>query len=308
MLRPACPSSLPALLSGPAALPAPAISGGATSLSGNLPPDHLTPVPMRFILTCALLALPLHAVPLVVAHRGASGDAPENTLPAFDLAWKQKADAIEGDFRLTADGHIVCLHDADTGRVAVRKLVVSESTLAALRTLDVGSWKGPGWKGTRIPTLAEVLATIPDGKRIYIEIKCGPEIIPPLLKTLEGSGLDSSQIVVICFDAEVIKGLKAAAPRYELNWLCAFKRRDGRDSPSRDFVLRTLTQCGADGLGTNAFPAIDAGFVARVRALGANYHVWTINDAATARRFRDLGTDSITTDLPALIRRALRRE
>ena len=74
----------------------------------------------------------------VIAHRGASYDAPENTLAAFRLAWQQGADGIEGDFYLTADGEIVCLHDSDTGRTGDRKLSVGQSTLAELRKVDVG--------------------------------------------------------------------------------------------------------------------------------------------------------------------------
>src|SRR5210317_1799983 len=107
-------------------------------------------------ITCLLGALScLAGPPLLVAHRGASGDAPENTLPAFQLAWQQGADAIEGDFRLTSDGQIVCVHDGDTKRVANRTLTVKDTSLDELRQLDVGAWKGTRWEGTRIPTLKE---------------------------------------------------------------------------------------------------------------------------------------------------------
>ena len=70
---------------------------------------------------------------MIVAHRGASGEAPENTIPAFNLAWKQGADAIEGDFHLTKDGHVVCIHDANTKKVAGKNLVVKDTTLAELK-------------------------------------------------------------------------------------------------------------------------------------------------------------------------------
>ena len=76
---------------------------------------------------------------MIVAHRGASRDAPENTIPAFKLAWEQGADAIEGDFHLTKDGNIVCIHDGNTENVSNTNLVVRESTLAELRKLDVGA-------------------------------------------------------------------------------------------------------------------------------------------------------------------------
>ena len=80
-------------------------------------------------------------------------------MPAFELAWKQGADAIEGDFLLTKDNQIVCIHDGSTKRLADRNLAVRGSTLEELRKLDVGSWKHEKFKGTRIPTIAEVFAT-----------------------------------------------------------------------------------------------------------------------------------------------------
>src|SRR5580704_16419303 len=125
----------------------------------------------------------------VIAHRGASFDAPENTLAAFRLAWKQGADGIEGDFYLTDDGEIVCLHDSDTGRTGDRKLSVGQSTLEQLRKVDVGISKGEKFRGERIPTLAEVLAIVPAGKRIFIEVKCGPQILPALKRNLHQSQL-----------------------------------------------------------------------------------------------------------------------
>ncbi|MEM7392442.1 MAG: glycerophosphodiester phosphodiesterase family protein [Verrucomicrobiota bacterium] len=111
-------------------------------------------IPMLLLWLFPISSFP--ADPIVVAHRGASKDAPENTLPAFNLAWEQGADAIEGDFHLTADDKIVCIHDRDTEEVASVKKIVRQSTLAELKRLDVGSWKGKQWADTRIPTLAEV--------------------------------------------------------------------------------------------------------------------------------------------------------
>src|SRR6185369_848081 len=93
-----------------------------------------------------------HAEPMLIAHRGASRDAPENTLAAFRLAWQQGADGIEADFRLTRDGRVVCLHDASTGRTAGVDLAVAEASLEELKRLDVGGWKGARWAGERIPT------------------------------------------------------------------------------------------------------------------------------------------------------------
>ncbi|TWU26080.1 glycerophosphodiester phosphodiesterase family protein [Bythopirellula polymerisocia] len=90
---------------------------------------------------------------LLVAHRGASADAPENTLSSFQLAWEEGADAIEGDFYLTSDNQIVCIHDDTTERVSGVDLDVASATLEELRKLDVGSWKERKYINERIPTL-----------------------------------------------------------------------------------------------------------------------------------------------------------
>lgn len=102
---------------------------------------------------------------LLIGHRGASHEAPENTLTAFELAWEEGADGIEADFRLTRDGQIVCMHDENTRRTTGISLTVADSLLDDLRRLDVGRWRGLAWAGTRIPTLSEVLAILPAGKK-----------------------------------------------------------------------------------------------------------------------------------------------
>jgi glycerophosphoryl diester phosphodiesterase len=247
--------------------------------------------------------------PEIVAHRGASHDAPENTLAAFRLAWRQGADAIEGDFWLTKDGKIVCIHDETTERVAKRKLAVADSTLAELRQLDVGSWKGPQWAGQRIPTIGEVLAAVPEGKRIFIEIKCGPEILAPLKKALADSGLKPRQTVIIAFDARVIAQTKRQLPGLRAFWLTDFKQDEqtGKWRPTVQQVLATLKQSGADGLDCRAHALVDQQFVEQLRRNHREFHAWTVDDLPTAERFRDLGVDSLTTNRPGWLKRQLPR-
>lgn len=242
---------------------------------------------------------------MIVAHRGASGDAPENTLPAFNLAWEQGADAVEGDFRLTKDGRIVCIHDKDTKKISNTKLIVADATLAELRTLDVGGRCGEAFRGTVIPTIAEVFLTVPEHKSIYIEIKCGPEIIAPLLKEIEKSGLAAEQVVVISFSTEVIRALKEKAPQYKALWISKVKKNlSGKTTPSPETVLATLKQIRADGFSSNK-NAVDEVFVRRIKEEGYEYHVWTVDKARTARRLSEWGIDSITTNVPGLLRKAL---
>lgn len=247
----------------------------------------------------------------IVAHRGASFDAPENTLSAFRLAWQQKADVIEGDFYLTKDEKIVCIHDKTTKRVAPKQTErsVAGSTLAELRTLNVGSWKHPRFANEKIPLLEEVLATVPKGKRIFVEIKCGPEIIPHLKRQLAASSLTPQQIVIICFQKDVVTRSRREMPEYKASWLTSYKQSSDKRGwkPTRNEVLQALKTTAATGLGTNGnLNVIDQDFVDAVREVGREFHVWTVNDPDSARKFQTLKVDSITTDRPAYIRDALR--
>ncbi|MHC2067821.1 glycerophosphodiester phosphodiesterase [Bremerella sp. T1] len=247
---------------------------------------------------------------MIVAHRGASFDAPENTLASFREAWAQKADAIEGDFYLTKDGHIVALHDKTTEKTTggAAKLVPAKATLAELRNLDVGSWKHEKYAGEQIPLLEEVLATVPQSGKILVEIKCGVEIVEPLRVVLEKSSLRPEQIVIICFNEDVVKQCREKMPQYKANWLTSYKKNavTGKWSPSVDSVLKTLKETKATGLGTKGEDAVvDAEFVRKLRDAGIECHVWTVNEPAQAKRYAELGFDSITTDKPAVIREAL---
>lgn len=243
-----------------------------------------------------------------IAHRGASYDAPENTVPAFHLAWQQGADGIEGDFYLTKDGEIVCIHDATTGRTAGQALRVTDTTLPELRRLDVGSWKGDSWRGTGIPTIHEVLEIVPEGKRIFIEIKHeGLEIIPMLKRKLAECSLRPEQTVVISFHRQTVAESKRLMPNLKALWVVGLRTdpKTGTMRPSALEILDTLRQTGADGVDCSAHAGVDQSFVGIFRAAQKEVHVWTVDDVATAKRVLQLGVDSITTNRPGWLRRQL---
>lgn len=246
-------------------------------------------------------------MPAIIAHRGAAHDAPENTLAAFELAWRQGADGVEGDFRLTRDGAIVCIHDADTRRTAGEAVRVSEATLAELRRLDVGRWKGERWRGARIPTLDEVLAAVPDQRMVFLEIKCGPGILPPLKAALAASRVPPGQLVVVSFHEGVVVEAKRLLPRVKALWLTAFEtdRKTGAVRPSPETILETLAMTGADGVGCSAHPAVDTALVQALRAARKELHVWTVDDVATAEHFVRLGVDSLTSNRAGWLKRQL---
>jgi len=251
----------------------------------------------------------LAGMPALIAHRGASHDAPENTIAAFTRAWQEGADGIEGDFRLTEDGEIVCLHDVTTRRTCDRRLNVATSSLRELRTLDAGTWKGAQWKGERIPTLSEVLATVPEGKKIFMELKSGLDILVPLKKIVESSGLAATQMAIISFDARVVMTAKHMLPLVKAFLIVDFKHVRARktwDSPVRD-ILSLLKLTGADGIDGKACAAVDHFLVEAIREARQELHLWTVNTLAEAVRFCNLGVDSLTTNRPGWLRSELCR-
>jgi glycerophosphoryl diester phosphodiesterase len=273
-------------------------------------------MPKRLTYETVALAIALGVISMsargqmIVAHRGASHDAPENTLAAFQLAWEEGADGAEGDFHLSSDGHIVCIHDHDTKRTAGEKLVVAETTLAELQKLDVGSWKNPKYAGERIATLDEVLGTVPDGKRFFIELKTGPEIVAPLKKALADSPVPLDHLVVIAFDDETVAECKREIPDLKVHWLTGYKEskvKMPRWSPVPAKIASTLKATSADGLGSQANRrAFDAVAIEKLREAGLKeFHVWTVDDPVLAKFYIEQGVWSITTNRPAWLREQL---
>lgn len=246
---------------------------------------------------------------MIVAHRGASFDAPENTLAAFNEAWEQAADGIEGDFYYTSDKHIVCIHDKDTERTAGIKLPIGKSSLAELKKLDYGKWKGRIFEGQPIPTFAEVAAAVPSGKTFVIELKTGPEIVTLLKHELARTRLDAEQLLIIAFDSQTIAESKKQLPNIRAHWLTGYKqdKLTRKWKPTAEEICRTLRECSADGLGMQAERAVvNKRFIAELTAGGMReFHVWTVDDPQDARYFRELGAVGITTNRPALIRSSI---
>jgi len=246
---------------------------------------------------------------LIVAHRGASYDAPENTIAAYKLAMEQGADAFEGDYWLGAGGHILCLHDGDTKRVSGKKLSVTKGPFKELRALDVGSWKDAKWSSERIPTFEECLAVVPAGKKFFVELKSGPEVVGPIKNALEKSSISPEQIVFISFHDDAVAECKRQIPHIKALWLCGFKQKKDSDKkpPTAEEVAATLKRINADGLDAEAVPEyLDAAFLKRLADLGCKeFSVWTVDDPKVAKFYADLGAWSITTNRPGWLRSQL---
>lgn len=199
---------------------------------------------------------------------------------------------------------MVCIHDANTKRVSGKKLVVAQSNLSDLQKLDVGSFRGTQFKGTKIPTIGQVFACIPKGKKIYIEIKSSADTVGPILDEIKKSSLQTEQIVFISFKEKVLAEVKKKAPHLYTSWLCNIKKnKQGQLKPSQESILQSLREMNANGLSASQH-AISPVFIQELHTNGYQFHVWTVNSGSQAKRFIQWKTDSITTDMPQIIKTA----
>jgi glycerophosphoryl diester phosphodiesterase len=265
-------------------------------------PKLMKPLFLLLLLAPLLLLSPTSWAAEIIAHRGASYDAPENTLAALRLGWEQGADAGELDIHLSRDGQIVLMHDASTKRTAGVDKTVAEQTLEELRALDAGAWKAPKWAGEKVPTLAEALATIPEGKRMFVEIKCGPEVLPELARVIAASGKGARQIPIIGFNLETMRLAKALLPAHEVSWLASHKKGKDGNFPTPEELIVQAQGAGLDGLDLDFRFPIDAAFAAQVKAAGLKLYAWTVDDATAAKSLVAVGVEGITTNRPAWLR------
>ncbi len=271
---------------------------------------------MRFGLAFFLaLTLSAPAAPvLIVAHRGASHDAPENTMAAQRLAWQQGAEAVETDIHFTKDRGVIVIHDATVKRTTGAAGAIAELTLAEARRLDAGTWKAPRFAGEKLPLLAEQLAEIPAGKRIFVEIKIGPEIVPELKGIFAAARADERNVTVISFNYESLKAVRQQLPRLPTQYLVGYRVPDpkaepnpkAKKQPTLDEVIAQAKAAKLTGLDLQHTWPLTKDDVARIRAAGLELHVWTVDDVAVARRWIELGVDSITTNRPGWLREQLK--
>ncbi|MDD4818376.1 MAG: glycerophosphodiester phosphodiesterase [Victivallaceae bacterium] len=236
----------------------------------------------------------------LVAHRGESANAPENTVPSYRLAWRNGACwGAETDVYLTRDNVLVCNHDPTTDRTARHPGNIREMTFADLRRLDVGKWKSPMWTGVQIPTLREVLETVPPDKHVFVEIKsAGDGFAAAYSEAMLGSGVRDNQVTIISFSGDELRNVRRALPHVRTLLLTSVKRgEDGKVVPSAEELIATLREL--DVTGVDLYPAgmsIDAEYVKAVHDAGYEFHVWTFNTVEAALPLWEMGVDSITTD------------
>lgn len=246
----------------------------------------------------------------IVAHRGASYDAPENTLASNRLAWAQKADAIETDIHLTKDGKIIVLHDKTTKRTAGLNAKIADLTFDEARKLDAGSWKDAKFAGEKLPTLEEQLALIPPGKRFLIEIKTGPEIVPELKRILEKSKVDRRNLVILSFNYKSLQAVRKQIPDITTYLLYSYKspeerKPNAKPHPTIDDLIAQAKKADLSALSLKYTWPLTPKDMKKIKDAGLDLHVWIVDDAEIARHWIALGAKSITTNRPGWLREQL---
>lgn len=232
--------------------------------------------------------------PWIIAHRGASGYTPENTMAAFERAVQLGAGFIETDLHLTRDARFVAIHDDTLERTSNGRGPVRDHTLAELRALDVGMWYDRQFAGQRIPTLEEILTFARTQDVVfYLEIKHGAAwgMHHALIGALQNAE-NAARTVVISFDASTLAPLPKLDPGIMMGLLVDHARPD---------PVKAATDLGARQLCPRA-DLVSSELVDRAHAADLQVVAWTVNDLKQMRSLIQMGIDGIMTDRPDRLR------
>jgi len=244
---------------------------------------------------------------IVIAHRGASGHAPEHTIPSYDMAIRMQADYIEQDLQMTSDGVLIVMHDATLDRTTSCRGLAIEKSLAQIKTCDAGSWFAPDFAGTRVPALRELFERYGKSVRYYIETK-NPEEAPGMEEALLGlinefdlraGAIESWQVLIQSFSRASLLKLHQLDSELPLIHLIESDQDSGR-------IRAQLGDSASYAAGIcPARSSVDAALVDAVHEAGMVIHPYTVNHAAEMRRMIALGVDGMFTDYPDVLREML---
>lgn len=241
----------------------------------------------------------------LIAHRGESVDAPENTLPAFQTA-VDRGFGFECDIYLSKDHRLFTFHDGNLNRTTggLHKEACTEAswadTVSKVNVGGWGKWKGSKFDPTRPALLEEVLALARDGRKIYVEVKGNDPSWAPYIKEVfaRQTKANPNNVLFITFGDKIAKALKTEMPEYKLFFLMGSHRWGGtKKAWTADEIVAKLRETHADGIDILFDPRVhDAAFVKAVKDAGYEFHVWTVDSLEKAERAFAVGADSLTTN------------
>ena len=264
---------------------------------------NATTIQMMTVFAAAISVLRLSAATpdysTLIAHRGESLDAPENTLPAYRTA-VERGFGFECDIYLSSDGRLYTFHDRDLKRTTggantnACTAVDWESTVSRLNVGGWGKWKGSKFDPTRPALLEEVLALARPSRKIYVEVKGdNPAWVPYIKKTFAKEPKATPDTVLfISFGRKVCAELKRQMPEFKTYWLTGIRR-----DTTADEIVKTCRKLGVDGVDARYRPeTVTADFIKTVHEAGLEFHVWTVDDFKDMVEAFSRGVDTVTTN------------
>ncbi len=243
----------------------------------------------------------------LIAHRGSSHEAPENTLHAIQMAWHERADGVEVDVRASKDGRCLLMHDEALQRTTGLAGRLEDQTWDILRLADAGSWKGPRWRHCTIPLLRDVLRVVPNGRLLYLEIKGDRSMVPALAADFAVARPDPARIRFLGFDLRLLRELRQILPAYGAYWNVEAQGHAGAPRVwTAEALADQAVKHGVQGLSVGFCPAVNAAFIQHMKARGLGLMVWTVDDERAAQRLLEEGLPELMTNRPGYLRRQLR--
>ena len=235
---------------------------------------------------------------LIIAHRGASAEAPENTAAAIRRAWQVGADMVELDVQVTADDRLVIFHDDRLDRITGVRGRLIRQRWTDLQQLDCGSWFASRFADERMPLLSRALRSVPSTKRVNLELKRTQKpsvLITGVVRALRATGR-VRRALISSFDMELLARLRRAHRQAAIALICRRRPR---------VALRRAVRLGCRAWHPHA-SLVTPALVREAHAAGLRVHAWTVDEPAQAHRLLRLGVDGVFTNDPARLRRGVR--
>jgi glycerophosphoryl diester phosphodiesterase len=241
--------------------------------------------------------------PMIFAHRGASAHAPENTLPAFHLAYTHHADGIELDVKLTKDGEVIVMHDQRVDRTTDGTGDLREFTLADLKKLDAGAKFNPEYKGTRVPLLAEVFEEL--GQKLFINVELtnyasSSDALPEKVAVLVHQYHLEKRVIFSSFNPLTLRRARRAIPEVPQGILAL---EGSKGALARSFLNGIIHHEALHPYFTDVTPEMIRWHHDR----GMRVHPWTIDPPEEIEKLFQMHVDGVITDDPALARQVLNK-
>jgi len=255
----------------------------------------------KIILTASAIAAGAAASAMVVvAHRGENTLAPQNSLESANIAWSNGVKYVEGDFWEIADGEIICIHArGELKKYAGLDADIAKLTMADIAKLDLSNndkWRGK-FKNVKIPTVREIMATVPKDGTLVFEIKnYTPAYAKKVDDARKAAGIPVKNVILISFNAEALRDFKRQFGEYKTLWLYALKNKNGKLNYTPQEAIAKCREINADGVDVGGTPLLGAQYVNEVKAAGLEFYVWTVNKPDDILRMKKLGVDGLTTD------------